>query len=105
MPKVTFILPDSSDRVVVDGPVGEAIMQIAVDNAVEGIEGECGGGCSCATCHVHVDPEWFPLVGPAHEVEQDMLEFAGKVSPCSRLACQLTLTEELDGIVLKVVGR
>jgi 2Fe-2S ferredoxin len=104
MPKVTFVLPDSSSRVDVDGEVGDVLMQLAVDNGVEGILGECGGGCSCATCHVHVDPEWFSRVGPAHEVEQDMLEFSGSVSPCSRLACQLLLTDELDGIVLKVVG-
>lgn len=105
MPKVVFELPNSEVRVAVDGRAGDVIMQLAVDNAIDGIGGDCGGACLCATCHVHVDPQWHALVGRAHGTEAEMLEFDGDVTPFSRLACQLQLTDELDGIVLKVVGR
>lgn len=105
MPKVIFELPDSDTRIEVDGEVGAVIMQLAVDNRIPGIEGQCGGGCSCATCHVHVDPGWSELVGPPHALEAEMLDFDGNVSAYSRLSCQLELTDRLDGIVLKVVGR
>jgi ferredoxin, 2Fe-2S len=104
MPKVTFVCPDSR-QVVVEGDDGAVIMQLAVENDVEGIDGDCGGTCNCATCHVHVAPEWFDRVGPAGEMELEMLEFDGDVTPHSRLSCQLRLTSELDGIVLAVVGR
>jgi ferredoxin, 2Fe-2S len=105
MPKVVFELRDSDARIAVEGRAGDVIMQLAVDNAIDGIDGDCGGACLCATCHVHVDPQWHALVGPPHDTEAEMLEFDGDVTPFSRLACQLQLTDELDGIVLKVVGR
>lgn len=104
MPRVVFVLADSSS-LDVDGARGDVIMRLAVENGVRGIEGECGGSCSCATCHVHVDPAWFDVVGPPSDLEREMLEFDGDVTPFSRLACQLELSDDLDGIVLKVVGR
>ncbi|MCX2930670.1 2Fe-2S iron-sulfur cluster-binding protein [Mycobacterium sp. CVI_P3] len=105
MPKVIFELPDSEARIEVCGDPGDVIMQLAVDNRIDGIDGQCGGGCACATCHVHVAPQWFDKVGPPHDLEAEMLEFDGNVTEFSRLACQLELTDQLDGIVLKVVGR
>lgn len=104
MPRVTFVCPDSTS-VVVDGAEGDVIMQLAVDNDVEGIDADCGGACSCATCHVHVAPEWAERVGPAGETELEMLEFDGNVTEYSRLSCQLRLSSELDGLVVEVVGR
>jgi len=104
MPNVIFICSDES-VVALEGESGRVIMNLAVDHGISGIDGDCGGSCSCATCHVHVDPEWFPMVGPPGEVELEMLEFDGNVSEYSRLSCQLRLTDALDGIVLKVVGR
>lgn len=104
MPTVYFETLDD-DVVAVEGDVGDIVMELARAENIDGIDAECGGGCACATCHVHVDPAWMPRVGPPGEVEQDMLEFDGEVTPTSRLSCQIELTEELDGLRVKVVGR
>lgn len=80
------------------------IMELAVNNNVEGIEGECGGVCSCATCHVHVAPDYFGKTGEVGEIEADMLELDDNVTEYSRLGCQISITEELDGMVLEVVS-
>lgn len=103
MPKVTYITPDG-ESVVVEAAKGN-LMTTAVDNQVDGIDGDCGGVCSCATCHVHVDPAWIDKVGPAGEAEKGMLELEDNVSETSRLGCQIKLTPELDGLVVRVVGR
>jgi len=80
-------------------------MSVAVANQVEGIGGDCGGVCSCATCHVHIDREWMDKVGPATVSEEGMLELEDQANECSRLGCQVELTPELDGLVVKVVGQ
>jgi 2Fe-2S ferredoxin len=77
-------------------------MEAAIANTVPGIVAECGGACSCATCHVYVDDEWTEKVGGPSEMEEDMLDFAFDVRPTSRLSCQIRLTDELDGLVLHV---
>jgi 2Fe-2S ferredoxin len=77
-------------------------MENATRNNVNGIVAECGGQCSCATCHVQVAEEWFDKVGPAEGDEEDMLEFAEERVPTSRLSCQIEVTEELDGLVVNV---
>ena len=104
MPTVYFETLDD-DVVAVEGDVGDIVMELARAENIDGIDAECGGGCACATCHVHVDPAWMSRVGPPGEVEQDMLEFDGEVTSTSRLSCQIELTEELDGLRVKVVGR
>ena len=104
MPTVYFETLDD-DVVAVEGDVGDIVMELARAENIDGIDAECGGGCACATCHVHIDPAWMSRVGPPGEVEQDMLEFDGDVMPTSRLSCQIELTEELDGLRVKVVGR
>ena len=102
MPKVTFITPDGEEKTL-DCPDNTDLMSTAVDNQVEGIPGDCGGVASCATCHVHVDPEWIGKVGPATEMEKDVLEFEDNTTECSRLGCQVFMTPELDGLIVKVV--
>jgi 2Fe-2S ferredoxin len=77
-------------------------MQIAVDHLLPGITGDCGGCCSCATCHVYVDDAWRERLPPASDEETMMLEGAVDVRPESRLGCQIRLTEELDGLVLRL---
>ena len=104
MPTVYFVTLDG-DTVAVDGDPGDIVMELARAEGIEGIDAECGGGCACATCHVHVDPDWMPIVGPPSEIEQDMLAFDGEVAPTSRLSCQIELTDELDGLRVIVVGR
>lgn len=103
MPKVTYITP-SGDKLVVDSEEPN-LMRAAVENGVEGILGDCGGVASCATCHVHIDPDWIDKVGPATEIEQGMLELEDDVNENSRLGCQVKLTPELDGLVVRVVGQ
>lgn len=101
MAKVIFI--ESSDVVhSVDADAGRSLMQIAVDNMVPGIYGECGGACSCATCHVYVDPEWQGRLPAISTDESFMLEGAMDVTENSRLCCQLKMRDELDGLILRI---
>ncbi len=104
MPTVYFETLDG-DVVAVHGDAGDIVMELARAEGIDGIDAECGGGCACATCHVHVDPAWMAKVGPPSNIERDMLEFDGEVSETSRLSCQLQLADELDGLRVKVVGR
>jgi ferredoxin, 2Fe-2S len=99
MPKITYIEHDGKKRTV-DAPVGSTVMENAIKNGVPGIVAECGGACSCATCHVHVDEAWKEKVGPPSPMEEDMLDFAFDVRPTSRLSCQIKVTDELDGLVM-----
>jgi 2Fe-2S ferredoxin len=99
MPKITYIEHDGKKRTV-DAPVGSTVMENAIKNGVPGIVAECGGACSCATCHVHVDEAWKEKVGPPSPMEEDMLDFAFDVRPTSRLSCQIKVTDELDGLVV-----
>jgi len=101
MPKITYI-EHSGTRHVVDAKSGQTAMEAAIANMVPGIVAECGGACSCATCHVYVDEAWTERVGGPSEMEEDMLDFAFDVRPTSRLSCQIKLTDELDGLVLYV---
>ena len=102
MPTVTFIQPDGS-REDVDAELGYSVMEAATLNNIAGIEAECGGACSCATCHVHVDPDWVGRLPEMEPMEDAMLEAANERGPTSRLSCQLQVTEELDGLVVTVV--
>jgi 2Fe-2S ferredoxin len=103
MPKVTYIQPDGQ-RKTVDAPTGTTLMEAAVDNDVAGIVAECGGACSCATCHVYVDPAWagqLPLPDPQ---EDGMLGCVLDRRPTSRLSCQVVLKPALDGLVVEVAS-
>ena len=101
MPTVNFILADGTTQTL-EADAGTPVMFIAKRNDLEGILAECGGACCCATCHVHVDPQWMDKLPDMDEDERDMLEFADDVDEYSRLSCQVKLTEELDGLVIHV---
>lgn len=101
MPKVRFIQHDGTERVV-EGEAGNSVMQTARDNMVSGIIGDCGGNCSCATCHGYVDPAWLPKLAPRSETELVMLDGVMNVEDNSRLTCQIKLTPTLDGIVIRL---
>ena len=103
MPKITFITPD--DETVTIQSDEPNLMKAAKLECVEGIDGNCGGVCSCATCHVHVHPDWMEKVGPPGEIELSMLELEDDFDETSRLSCQIPLTPELDGIVLRIADR
>jgi len=81
-----------------------SLMELARDNNVKGIDGDCGGVCSCATCHVHISAEDVDKFPAANEIEKDMLEFEDNTTEYSRLACQLEIKESLDGITLTVAN-
>jgi len=103
MPQVTYIDFDGTQHVV-DVPEGENVMRGAIYNGVEAITGECGGGLSCATCHCYIDDAWTDKVGgPSSEAEAELLESAAaEVKPTSRLSCQIDMTADLDGLVVRL---
>ncbi|NND68891.1 MAG: (2Fe-2S)-binding protein [Halioglobus sp.] len=101
MAKITYIAHDGETEVL-DVERGSTVMRGAVDNAVQGIIGDCGGACSCATCHVYVDPQWYDKVGEIGAMEAILLEEVCDPQPNSRLGCQIAITDELDGLVVRL---
>lgn len=101
MPRITYVSSSGTSQTV-DVPSGLSAMEGAIRNDIPGIIAECGGACSCATCHVYVAQEWRERVGPQGELEQAMLEYASGVAANSRLSCQIRVTEPLDGLVLTI---
>jgi 2Fe-2S ferredoxin len=100
MPKMTFIQRDGSRREV-EAPVGLSVLEIAHRNDID-IEGACEGSLACSTCHVIVDGEWYELLKDATEDEEDMLDLAFGLTQTSRLGCQIIMTEELDGLTVRL---
>ena len=101
MPLVKYIEVDGSEYEV-EVAVGSTVMQGALDNMVNGILAECGGACSCATCHCYIDEAWVPKTGEASEIESDMLEAVTGLKSSSRLSCQIEVTGEMDGLVVRL---
>ena len=104
MPMVRFISHEGSEQDV-HVASGTSVMHAAVDNGVPGILAECGGACSCATCHCYIDEEWSGRVPEATEMESQMLDFVIDPRPNSRLACQITVDDSLDGLVVSLPAR
>jgi ferredoxin, 2Fe-2S len=104
MVKISYIDAQGTTRTV-EGEEGSTVMETAIRNDVPGIVAECGGACACATCHVYVDEEWKDVVGPPSPMEEDMLDFGYDVKASSRLSCQIKLTDELDGLVVRTPER
>ena len=100
MPKMTFIQRDGSRREV-EAPVGLSVLEIAHRHDID-IEGACEGSLACSTCHVIVDSEWYELLKDATEDEEDMLDLAFGLTQTSRLGCQIIMTEELDGLTVRL---
>lgn len=101
MPKITYVLADTTEHVV-DVPVGQSIMDGSVRSNLPGIVAECGGSCSCATCHVYLDAEFANLFDGAEDAELDLLAFAEGAQDTSRLACQLIVAGSCDGVRVTV---
>ena len=101
MPTVKFIEFNGTEHVV-EGNTGDSLMSVALNNLVPGIDADCGGECSCATCHVLVDDAWIAKTGEISEGEGSMLDLNPDRVATSRLSCQIALTEELDGIVIQL---
>jgi len=101
MAKVTFV-QFSGETTTIDGDNGNSVMKIALDNLVPGIDADCGGECSCATCHILVESEWMNRVGEADDQENSMLDLNPDREPNSRLSCQIAMTDELNGLVVNL---
>ena len=100
MPKMVFIERDGARREV-EAPLGLSVLEIARRHDID-IEGACEGSLACSTCHVVVDPEWYDLLKEASEDEEDMLDRAFGLTRTSRLGCQIIITEELDGLTVRL---
>ena len=103
MAKITFVTQD--DNTIHCEADSGSVMALAVQNGVSGIDGDCGGVCSCATCHVHVDAASTVLTGEASDIEKDMLELDDAANERSRLCCQIEISEALDGAIFHVANR
>jgi ferredoxin, 2Fe-2S len=101
MPRVTFISFTGGVRTV-EVPAGTTLMRAATDYRVPGIDGDCGGNCACATCHLYIDAAWSDRVGTRTASEQEMLNLVAELRDSSRLACQITVTDDLDGLVVNL---
>ena len=104
MPKITFIEANGTEYVT-EAENGSTVMETAIMNGVPGIIAECGGACTCATCHDYVDEAFTEIVGGPSMMEEDMLDFAYDVRPNSRLSCQIKVRDELDGLIMRVPSR
>ena len=97
MPKITYTDASGTERVV-EAKNGMTVMETAIKHNIPGIDADCGGACACATCHVFVEGDWAAKTGERTQQENDMLNFAAELKDSSRLACQITVTDDLDGL-------
>ena len=101
MPNITYIENNGTSHTI-DVPNGITVMEGAVQNNIPGIDADCGGGMACATCHVYVDENWIDKLEAKEDGEEDMLDMAFEPKSNSRLSCQLTVSDELDGLVVSI---
>ena len=101
MAKITYIEFDGPEHVV-DVKPGLSVMEGAVKNNIPGIDADCGGACACATCHVYVDAAWQAKTGSKSAMEESMLDFAENVEDNSRLSCQIKVSDDLDGLTVRM---
>ena len=104
MPKITYINSDAQANTI-EVQNGLTVMECAVQNDIQGIDADCGGGMACATCHVYVDENWFDKLPKKEEGEEDMLDMAFEPKKNSRLSCQLIVSDELDGLVVNIPSK
>ena len=100
MARITFRTHDGTEQTV-DARAGLSLMEAAVFNGVAGIDADCGGACSCATCHVYIPPEWTAATGAPSSLELEMLDMAQDRRATSRLSCQIRITDALDGLIVE----
>ncbi len=101
MARVTFITYTGTEQSV-DVQPGVSLMEGAVSNGVEGIDAKCGGNCYCGTCRVYIEPEWRERIGGPTEFESPVVETTGDANPAVRLSCQISVTADLDGLVVRL---
>ena len=104
MPKITYIEHNGkSHEIEVSKEL--SVMEGALQNNIPGIDADCGGSCACATCHVYVDEKWFDKLPKKESAEEDMLDMAYEPKKNSRLSCQITVEDSLDGLVVKMPSK
>ena len=101
MPKIKYIEHNGKSHTI-DVPNGLSVMEGAIQNNVPGIDADCGGSMACATCHVYVKEEWFDKLPKKEDGEEDMIDMAHEPNKLSRLSCQLTVSDELEGLVVNL---
>ena len=101
MPKITYKTHDDKTQII-DVQNGLTVMEGAIQNDIPGIDADCGGGMSCATCHVYVNDKWLDKINAKDDDEESMLDQAFDVKETSRLSCQISLSDDLDGIELEL---
>ena len=104
MPKIKYI-ENSGKLHQIEISNGLSVMEGAVQNNIPGIDADCGGSCACATCHVYVEEKWFNKLPKKEDAEEDMLDVAYEPNKFSRLACQITVADDLDGLVGKMPSK
>ena len=104
MPKITYI-EHNGKKHTVKVSNGLSVMEGAVQNNIPGIDADCGGSCACATCHVYVDEKWFSKLPKKENAEVDMLDMAFEPNKFSRLSCQISVSDELDGMAVKIPSK
>ena len=104
MAKITYIEHNGKSHTV-EVATEMSVMEGAVQNNITGIDADCGGACACATCHVYVEEKWIDKLSKKEEAEQEMLDMAFEPSKFSRLSCQLTVTDDMDGMVVKMPSK
>jgi len=104
MTKIIFVTHENQTHTV-DVQNGLTVMEGAVQNDIPGIDADCGGGMACATCHVYVNEEWFDKLPPKEDGEEDMLDMAFEPKKNSRLSCQITISDDLDGLTVSIPSK
>ena len=104
MPKITYKTQDDKTHII-DVQNGLTVMEGAIQNDIPGIDADCGGGMSCATCHVYVNDEWLDKLPAKEDGEEDMLDMAFQPKKNSRLSCQLIVSDTLDGLVVNIPSK
>ena len=104
MAKITYITHDNQNHTV-EVQNGLTVMEGAVQNDIPGIDADCGGGMACATCHVYINDEWFDKLPSKDDGEEDMLDMAFEPKKNSRLSCQITISNELDGLIVNIPSK
>ena len=104
MAKITYIEHTNKEHIV-EVPNNMSVMEGAIQNNIHGIDADCGGSMACATCHVYVDEKWFNKLEKKDEGEEDMLDMAYQPNKFSRLSCQLLVSNELDGLIVRMPSK
>ncbi len=104
MPKITYIEHNGKSHTI-DVSNDFTVMEGAIQNNIPEIDADCGGACACATCQVYVDENWFNRLPKKEDAEQDMLDLAFEPNKFSRLACQISVSDDLDGLVVKMPSK